>query len=104
MNQDRMNEAPSNTEAPVKDAVPVAAEEGPVKPTGWLKWFWIAVAVLSAVYIVIPEPTDAFLFPIPVGLLDEATAAFILTYALERLGIRIPFLSRMLGRKKQKKD
>lgn len=101
MNQDRMNEAPSNTEAPVKDAVPVAAEEGPVKPTGWLKWFWIAVAVLSAVYIVIPEPTDAF--PI-VGWLDEGTAVLLLTYALERLGIRIPFLSRMLGRKNQKKD
>lgn len=88
-------------EVVVKEAVPV--DDATAKPTGWRKWFWIAIAIISAVYIFIPEPTDAFLFPIPFGLLDEATAALILTYALERLGIRIPFLSRLLGRKKLKK-
>ena len=50
------------------------------------KIFWITTAILSAVYILIPEPTD--LIPI-IGWLDEATALAILSYALKQLDIDI---------------
>ncbi|MBW7859389.1 MAG: hypothetical protein H3C43_14115, partial [Leptonema sp. (in: Bacteria)] len=40
-------------------------------PTGWQRWMWILIAIVSFVYIFIPEPTDA----IPIlGWLDEGLA------------------------------
>ncbi len=50
---------------------------------------WIIVAVLCAVWIVIPEFTDAV--PI-IGWLDEGAAAALLFTALAKLRVRIPFL------------
>jgi uncharacterized membrane protein YkvA (DUF1232 family) len=48
------------------------------------KIFWIITAIVSAVYVFIPEPTD--IIPI-LGWLDEATAIAIFTYALKQLNI-----------------
>jgi len=50
------------------------------------KLFWTIVAVLSGVYIFIPEFTDVI--PI-IGWLDEATALLVLNYALKQLDIKI---------------
>lgn len=62
------------------------------------KPFWIFVAVVSTVYVFIPEPTDA----IPVlGWLDEATALLILSYALRKLNIH--WLDKIIGFFKGKK-
>lgn len=47
--------------------------------------FWTIIAISTAVYVFIPEPTD--LIPI-LGWLDEATAIAILTYALKQLDIQ----------------
>lgn len=61
------------------------------------KLFWIITAVLSGVYIFIPEFTD--IIPI-IGWLDEATALAVLHYALKQLNIDIfAFFN-----KKKKKD
>lgn len=46
--------------------------------------FWIVIALVCAVYVFIPEPTD--IIPI-LGWLDEATALAVLTYALKQLDI-----------------
>ena len=53
------------------------------------KTFWFAVAVASAAYVVIPEPTDV----IPLaGWIDEGVALSIFWYALKQLGVSInPF-------------
>ena len=59
--------------------------------------FWILVAVLSAIYLFIPEPTDVI--PV-VGWLDEASAFAILTYALKQLDI--PILNKVFGKKSVK--
>ena len=48
--------------------------------------FWTIVAILSGVYIFIPEFTDVI--PI-IGWLDEATALVVLNYALKKLDIKI---------------
>lgn len=69
-------------------------------PTGWRRIVWIVVAILSGVYIVIPEFTD--FFPV-IGWLDEGLAAVILTTALGKLGIRIPLLDAFMRRKARKK-
>jgi uncharacterized membrane protein YkvA (DUF1232 family) len=52
--------------------------------------FWKMVAILSGVYIFIPEFTDVI--PI-IGWLDEATALGVLIYALKQLGydLKAPF-------------
>ena len=50
------------------------------------KPFWTIVAILSAIYIITPEPSD--LIPI-IGWLDEATALAILNFALKQLGINL---------------
>lgn len=59
--------------------------------------FWIAIAVLSAVYIFIPEFTDVI--PI-IGWLDEATALGVLAYALKQLNINI--FDKFFGKKDKK--
>ncbi len=63
-----------------------------------MKLFWIIVAILSGVYIFIPEPTDA----IPIlGWLDEATALLIFSYALKKLNVRwLDWLLRIFKGKK----
>lgn len=68
------------------------------KPTGWKKWFYIIVSIIMGIYVFIPEFTDVF--PL-VGWIDEGIAIMILTYALNRLGIKIPFLERILNKKKK---
>ncbi|HBS04125.1 MAG TPA: hypothetical protein DEA96_04105 [Leptospiraceae bacterium] len=88
----------------IHHAVPAGKEEPrdsneEEKATGWQKIVWIIVAILSGVYIVIPEATD--FFPV-VGWLDEGLAAVILTTALGKLGIRIPFLDALMRRKSRK--
>jgi len=50
------------------------------------------------IYVFIPEFTDVF--PI-IGWIDEGIAILILTYALNRLGIKIPFLEHILNKKKK---
>lgn len=62
------------------------------------KPFWIFVAVVSAVYVFIPEPTDV----IPIlGWLDEATALLIFSYALKKLNVRwLDWLLRIFKGKK----
>ncbi|MCB1138297.1 MAG: hypothetical protein KDK23_06040 [Leptospiraceae bacterium] len=67
--------------------------------TGWRRIVWIVVAILSGVYIFIPEFTDVI--PV-VGWLDEGLAAVILTTALGKLGIRIPILDALMRRKSKK--
>lgn len=50
--------------------------------------FWKAVALVSGIYIFIPEVTDV----VPViGWLDEATALGILMYALKKMGYDLKF-------------
>lgn len=66
---------------------------------GWKKWFLVVLAIISGVYIFIPEFTDAFPF---LGWLDEGIALIILTYSLNKLGIRIPLLNRILSSKTKK--
>lgn len=67
-------------------------------PRGWQRWMWIIIAILSGIYVFIPEPTDA----VPIlGWMDEGVAVLILTYALERLGIRIPLIDRLLHHKRK---
>lgn len=50
------------------------------------KIFWIIIALVSAVYVFIPEPTDLIPF---FGWLDEATAIAVSTYALKQLDINL---------------
>jgi hypothetical protein len=97
MNDELSQEEKSEPAEPVKEAVPVT-EDRRVQPEGWLRWFWIAVAVFSAFYVFLPEPSDAIPF---LGWLDEGTAVLLLAYALERLGVHIPFLTRLAGGKKK---
>ena len=90
----------------IHDAIPVGKEEAAdyeqeEKATGWQRIVWILVAILSGVYIVIPEFTDV----VPViGWLDEGLAAVILTTALAKLGVRIPLLDAFMRRKSRKKS
>lgn len=50
--------------------------------------FWKAVALVSGIYIFIPEVTDV----VPViGWLDEATALGIFMYALKKMGYDLKF-------------
>lgn len=82
-----------------KSSISVVGEVEPKAATGWQRLMWIAIAIVSFVYIFIPEPTDA----IPLlGWLDEGVAALICSFALEKIGIRIPLLQRFLGRKNKK--
>ncbi|GIX41046.1 MAG: hypothetical protein KatS3mg129_0779 [Leptospiraceae bacterium] len=67
-----------------------------VKPKGWKKWIYIALALISGVYVFIPEFSDAIPF---LGWLDEGVAIFLFTYSLNRLGVRIPFLDNILSKK-----
>lgn len=53
------------------------------------KLFWILTAIISAIWILLPEPSD--LVPV-LGWLDEGLAFYLLITSLNRLGIRIPFL------------
>ncbi len=63
------------------------------------KWFWLILSILSFIYVFIPEFTDT----IPIlGWMDEGIAIAILSYSLQKLGIRIPILDRILNRKAKK--
>lgn len=64
--------------------------------TGLARVVWIGVAVMSGIYIFVPEPSDVI--PI-IGWLDEGTAAALLTTALTKLGIRIPVIDYFLRRR-----
>jgi uncharacterized membrane protein YkvA (DUF1232 family) len=94
MTQDKQN---TNIEIipPNKESFTESEEE---KPTGWKKWFYIIVSIIMGIYVFIPEFTDVF--PI-IGWIDEGIAILILTYALNRLGIKIPFLEHILNKKKK---
>lgn len=61
--------------------------------TGAGRVLWTIIAIISGVYIFIPEFTDAI--PI-IGWIDEGMALTMLLYALERLGVRIPIVHRLL--------
>jgi hypothetical protein len=61
--------------------------------TGAGRVLWTIIAIVSGVYIFIPEFTDAI--PI-IGWIDEGMALTMLLYALERLGVRIPIVHRLL--------
>ncbi len=61
--------------------------------TGAGRALWTVIAIVSGVYIFIPEFTDAI--PI-IGWIDEGMALTMLLYALERLGVRIPIVHRLL--------
>ncbi len=66
---------------------------------GWKKWFLVLLAFVSGIYVFIPELTDAFPF---FGWLDEGIAIIIFTYALNKLGIRIPLFDKILTKKSKK--
>ena len=72
-----------------------------------LRPFWIVVMLLSGLGLVVDiifvTPED--FLPI-IGWLDEGLLGTIFLFALDRLGIRIPLLSRLFGNKnkKTKKD
>lgn len=56
--------------------------------------FWRVIAIVSGIYIFIPEFTD--FIPL-IGWLDEAFAIIILNYALKKLNINIPdFIKRKI--------
>ena len=57
-----------------------------IKTKTMKKLFWTIVAILSGLYIFIPEFTDVI--PI-IGWLDEATALVVLNYALKQLDIKL---------------
>lgn len=59
---------------------------------------WTVIAVLSGIYIFVPEPSDVF--PI-VGWIDEGVAAMLLTTALTKLGFHIPILDPLLRHKSE---
>ncbi len=94
MTQDKQN---TNIEIipPNKES---SAESQEKKPTGWKKWFYIIISIIMGIYVFIPEFTDVF--PI-IGWIDEGIAIMILTYTLSRLGIKIPYLERILNKKKK---
>lgn len=66
-----------------------------------LRPLWYVIAILSGiglvVDIVVPTPED--IIPV-IGWLDEGMLGAVFLFALDRLGIRIPFLSRFFGSKK----
>jgi hypothetical protein len=66
------------------------------KPKGWKKWLFIITAILSGIYVFIPEVSDAF--PI-IGWLDEGLAIIIFTYSINKLGIKIPYIDKFLHKK-----
>jgi hypothetical protein len=61
--------------------------------TGAGRVLWTVIAIVSGIYIFIPEFTDAI--PI-IGWIDEGMALTMLLYALEKLGVRIPIVHRLL--------
>lgn len=80
------------TEGNGREEEMAAGKRGDQEATGWSRLAWIVIAVLTAIYIFIPEPTDA----VPIlGWLDEVTAFLIMTTALSKLGIKIPFLDKI---------
>lgn len=82
--------------ARVPDVAPQAGGDGSdvdIPLTGAGRALWTAIAIISGVYIFIPEFTDAI--PI-IGWIDEGMALTMLLYALERLGVRIPIVHRLL--------
>mgnify|MGYP001350070538 CR=1 FL=1 len=84
---------------PAKVAEPSGNESSPAKATGVMKFFWITIAILCGIYVFIPEPTDA----IPIlGWLDEGTAILVMSYALDKVGVKVPIINRYLNRKKDK--
>lgn len=88
---------------PVEVLPPEGRENGagslPWAPaTGGARFVWGAVALLMGIYVFIPEPTDAIPF---LGWLDEGLAVMILTYALEKLGVRVPLIDAFLRRKRR---
>ena len=69
------------------------------------KIMWAVILVFCFVWIFIPEPTDA----VPIlGWLDEGFAIMMVLTALDRFGIKIPFLEKLVlkgwGRKKLDRD
>lgn len=98
-----MNEKPKLEEDKDSTNLPVEVElkkEEQEKLTGWKKWLFIIIAILSGIYIFFPEFTDAF--PI-IGWIDEGIAVLIFTYALNKLGVRLPIIDALLKRKVKKK-
>lgn len=78
-------------------AVATAAAKGP--PPGLSragKFMWVLIAIFSGVYMVVPEPTDALIPFFGVGLIDEGMMFGLLIYSLERLGINIPGLTKLM--------
>lgn len=73
------------------------------KITGWKKWMLILISIISGIYVFFPEYTDFIPF---LGWLDEGIAILILTYSLNKLGIKIPIINRLIQKKmkKQSKD
>lgn len=69
-----------------------------VPAVGGARFVWGAVALLMGIYVFIPEPTDAIPF---LGWLDEGLAVMIFTYALEKLGVRVPLIDAFLRRKRR---
>lgn len=61
------------------------------------KILWILVAILSGAYVVFPDPTDALIPMMGLGLVDDGVFFGVFLYALERLGIHIPILSKLFG-------
>ncbi len=66
------------------------------KLKGWKKWFWILISIVMGIYIFIPEFTDTIPF---LGWIDEGIAIFIFTYALNKLGLKIPVLDKIINKK-----
>lgn len=72
-------------------------DEGSRPVTGATRIFMILLAIACGAWIIwTPDPTDLFF---PFGFIDDGIAAFVLLWALERLGVHIPILSRFLGRR-----
>lgn len=62
---------------------------------------WTTIALASAIYIFVPEPTDVF--PV-LGWLDEGMAFMLLTTALAKLEVNIPILNMLLNRKQKSRS
>ncbi|MFN3603637.1 MAG: hypothetical protein ACK4UJ_02875 [Leptonema sp. (in: bacteria)] len=93
------NQKNGNWEKNVPTLANKKIQKEPIK--GWKKWLTMLVALLSGIYIFFPEFTDAF--PI-IGWLDEGIALLLLTYSLDKLGLRIPILDSILKRKTEKNE
>lgn len=97
MNEKSKLEEKSSSNLPMEVELENQEQE---KLTGWKKWFFIIIAILSGIYIFFPEFTDAF--PI-IGWIDEGIAILIFTYVLNKLGVKLPIIDALLRRKARKR-